>query len=412
MTDFSPRYRRFSYGPILFLFVFGAGLLIGRSGWLPGSARLEPRELRETFAPFWEAWQLVEKLYVDRNAVQPVRMMRGALDGMLDSLGDVGHTTYLPPEEVKRLEESLKGQMEGIGARVSLRKGRPTIVQTLPKSPARAAELKPGDVIAAVDSKPTAGLSLQRVVEQVRGPAGTSVRLSILRDGKTLEVNVPRGHVDVPDVSWQMVAGAPVVHLALQEFGKSADAELRKSLTAARDRGARGLILDVRANPGGLKEQAVAVSSEFLKEGDVFIQVDAAGHRQQIKVKPDGVATDLPMVCLIDQGTASSAEILAGALQDHRRAKLVGNTTFGTGTVLGEFRLSDGSAVLLAVAQWLMPNGREIWHKGISPDVEVSLPEGAAIELPDSGGGEEEDLSHSEDKQLLKALEILKEQLR
>jgi carboxyl-terminal processing protease len=413
MTDISPRSRRPSVGPLLLLAVFFVGILVGRSEWFPGSASREPRRLRETFAPYWEAWHLVEKAYVDRAAVQPQRMMQGSIDGMLDSLGDEGHTSYLTPEEVKRLEENLKGQMEGIGARVSLRKGRPTIVQTLPNSPARTAGLKAGDVMEAVDSKPTTGLSLQRVVEQVRGPAGTSVRLTILRDGKTLEISVPRGQVRVPEVSWQMVAGAPVVHVALLEFGKSADAELKKALEEARKRGARGLILDVRGNPGGLKEQAVAVTSEFLQSGDVFIQVNAAGKRDSVPVQPGGVATDLPMVCLIDQGTASSAEILAGALQDHHRAKLVGMRTFGTGTVLGEFHLSDGSAVLLAIAEWLTPDGRKIWHKGISPDVEVSLPDGAAIELPDGeSGAKEEDLAQSEDKQILKALEILKGELK
>jgi carboxyl-terminal processing protease len=173
------------------------------------------------------------------------------------------------------------------------------------------------------------------------------------------------------------------------------------------------LLVDVRGNPGGLKDQAVAVSSEFLKDGVVFIEQDMHGARTAVPVQPGGTATDIPVVVLIDEGTASSAEIFAGALQDHGRAKLVGMQTFGTGTVLQPFELKDGSAVLLAVAQWLTPKGREIWHKGIQPDVEVPLAEDAALLLPEMEAAlDAASLARSEDKQLLQALKVLQEQLR
>src|SRR5262249_26970696 len=173
----------------------------------------------------------------------------------------------------------------------------------------------------------------------------------------------------------------------IRNFGTHTDAQLKAALKALRGRGVKGLLLDVRGNPGGLKEQAVAVTSELLKDGIVFIEQDADGKQESVPVRPGGVATDLPVVVLIDEGTARSAEIFAGALQDHGRGRLVGMRTFGTGTVLQPFRLSDGSAVLLAVAQWLTPKGRKIWHQGITPDVEVPLPEGAVGLLPETEAG-------------------------
>jgi carboxyl-terminal processing protease len=212
----------------------------------------------------------------------------------------------------------------------------------------------------------------------------------------------------VPSVTWHRLPGTPVAHLAIRQFGEHTDEQLRQAIKEIRAAGLGSLIVDVRANPGGLKEQAVAVSSEFLSGGVVFIQQDARGRRREVPVRKGGVATDLPVCVLIDEGTASSAEIFSGALQDHGRGKLVGTRTFGTGTVLEPFELSDGSAVLLAVAEWLTPKGRRIWHQGIKPDVEVALPTGASILLPDEEEGlDAEGLAHSKDAQLLRAIEVL-----
>jgi len=240
-------------------------------------------------------------------------------------------------------------------------------------------------------------------------------RVRILRAGedKPRTFEVKRAHVDVPEVSWEMLPGnPPLFHLAIQEFGMRAHNSLLQALAEAQKQGARGLLVDVRGNPGWLKKEAVAVTGAFLDKGQViFIQTDAQG-QEEIRSREEGVARGLPVCVLIDEGTASSAEIFAGALQDHGRAKLVGARTFGTGTVLQPFKLSDDSAVLLAVAQWLTPKGRKIWHEGIEPDVKVSLPEGASILLPESGSKlTEEALSRSEDKQLLEAREVLRKQL-
>jgi carboxyl-terminal processing protease len=209
-----------------------------------------------------------------------------------------------------------------------------------------------------------------------------------------------------------MLPGTPIAHVAIQEFGSEADRQLRAAIRAARAKGAKGLLLDVRGNPGGLKDQAVAVTSQFLTSGNVFLERDAQGRETAVPVEPGGIAPDIPVCVLIDEGTASSAEIFAGALQDHGRAKLVGTHTFGTGTVLKPFLLSDGSAVLLAVLEWLTPNGRLIWHHGIKPDVEVALSNGTPILLPyEETHMDAAALKRSPDKQLLTALHLLREKV-
>jgi carboxyl-terminal processing protease len=406
-----PRYRSLPF--LLVVLAFLAGIMVERLGWLPGSRPFVPANLGDSFGSFWEAWSLVERHYVDRDAVKPKEMTEGAIRGMLASLGDVGHTGYLTAEEFKQVKASLEGNMVGIGALMTMRKKQPTVVRTMPDSPARKAGLKAGDVLLEVDGKTVAGLPLEKVVEAVRGPAGTAVDLQIGREGtdKVLNFHLTRARVELPAIAWRMLPGVPIAHIAIVEFRKNADDQLREALKEARQRGAKGLIVDVRGNQGGLKEQAVAVSSEFLKDGVVFIEQDAGGNRKEVPVKADGTALDIPLVVLIDEGSASSSEIFAGAIQDHARGKLVGTKTFGTGTVLQPFILKDGSAILMAVAEWLTPKGRQIWHHGITPDVEAPLPRGADVLRPDDQAElTAEALAKSGDRQLQKALELLRDQ--
>jgi carboxyl-terminal processing protease len=400
---------------LLLLAGFTVGVVVDRAGWLPGSASRPPAGLGHTFDPFWEAWNLVQENYVDRSAVDPEKMTQGAIEGMLRSLGDEGHTSYLTPEEYDQMQDDLEGKMVGIGVHLTLRNRQPVITAVIPNSPAQAAGLRAGDIFLQVEGKDVADLSVDRLSAQVRGKAGTEVHLKMLREGepRPLEFTITRALIEVPEVTWHLLPGVPIAHVAIKDFGDPAQAQLQQAVREAVEQGAQGLIVDVRGNPGGLKDQAVAVSSEFLKSGVVFIEQDMHGVKTPVAVAPGGQATDIPLVLLIDDGTASSAEIFAGALQDHGRAKLVGTQTFGTGTVLQPFELKDGSAVLLAVAQWLTPKGREIWHKGIKPDIEVVMPEEAAVLLPETEGDlDAAALSRSDDKQLLKALEVLQEQLR
>jgi|SRR5579884_241159 len=400
---------------ILFIVAaFYLGVQAERYGWI--SPWHEPPDVRQTFRPFWETWYLVHENYVDQSSVNEERMTQGAILGMLATLGDFGHTTYLTKEEVQRFQEDLKGELYGVGASIGMRKKRPTIIYTLPNSPARAAGLKPGDVIEQVDGQDVKSLSLQQIVRRVRGQAGTEVHLKVQRSEppRMVDLDIKRARVEVPDVSWKMLPALPIAHVALRNFGDHTDQQLREALEALIKQGAKGVILDLRGNPGGLKEQAVKVTSEFLKSGEVvFLQRDAKGQTQSILAETGGVGLDLPLCLLIDEATASSAEILSGAVQDHERGKLIGTRTFGTGTVLGEYRLSDGSSVLLAISEWLTPKGRQIWHKGITPDIEVSLPQDAAIVMPETETKlTEEALAHSGDTQLLKAIEVMKKELK
>jgi carboxyl-terminal processing protease len=401
--------------PALFLLFFFLGLLAGWSGLLPNPITRQPALVGPKFKPFWEAWDLVEEHYVDRQAVNTRRMTEGAITGMLDSLGDTGHTAYYTPEEAERMEQDLKGQMVGIGVRLTERQGRPTIVAVLPDTPAQKGGLKPGDVLLKVDGNDLKDKSVTQIVEMVVGKADTPVKLTVSRAGETepLTLTLTRAQIQVPDVSWHMLQGRPVAHVGIQQFGQNADEDLKKAIDGARQQGARGLVVDVRFNPGGLKDQAVAVTSEFLKDGDVFLEQDSRGRKTPVPVKPGGVATDIPIVVLIDEGTGSSSEIFAGAIQDHKRGQLIGEKTFGTGTVLQPYDLSDGSVVLLAVSEWLTPDGRRIWHEGIKPDVPVALPPGATVLLPDeSGAMSREELDKASDKQLLKAIAVLEEALK
>jgi carboxyl-terminal processing protease len=415
----NPRAYPWSRSLLFFMLLsgtFAAGLLVERGGTLLVHYLNPPVVSDQTIAPFWETWRLADKHFVNREALDPKKMTRGAIEGLLMSLGDYGHTTYVSPEELKRMETRLnEGRMEGIGARMTLKKRLPTVIHTLPGSPAEKAGLKPGDVFLQVNGQSVTGLPLDRVVNQVIGPAGEPVRIRVARPGKSkpLDFEIIRAQVDVPDVTWSMLPGQPIAHVAIQNFGAKSHEQLKEALKQAQAKNAKGLIVDVRGNPGGIKDQAVAVTSEFLSGGTVFVERDAKGNETKVPVLHGASAPDIPLCLLVDEGSASSSEIFAGAIQDHKRGKLVGMRTFGTGTVLQPFQLSDGGAVLLAVAEWLTPNGRKIWHKGISPDIEISLPEEATILLPETEGDlDVKGLAQSDDKQLLKALDVLKEQLR
>lgn len=399
---------------LLILAVFALGVQVERYGWLSHGG--EPAETRHLFRPFWEAWRYIHQDYADPSSVEDERLMQGSIRGMVDSLGDTGHTAYLTRDEVNELTERLKGKLEGIGATINLPKaGMPTIVQTLPKSPARRAGLRPGDVILEVGGQEVHDLSMQLLIQRIKGPPGSKVQLKVLRGDPphSVELDIERAEINIPDVAWQMLPDAPLARVSILNFGKNADEQLREALAEARKEGAKGLVLDVRGNRGGLKEQAIRVTSEFLKTGQtVFIEKDAHGKTTPVPVLPGGVAPEIPVCLLINQGTASSAEILAGALQDYQRGQLIGERTFGTGTVLREYQLSDGSALLLAIVQWLTPKEREIWHKGIAPDIPVKMPAGVSVLLPESGTKlSAKALADSKDAQLQKAIEVLKKEL-
>lgn len=358
-----------------------------------------------------EAYDTIQKNYADRDTLKKTDLTYGAISGMVDSLGDTGHSRFLSPEAVASEARSIEGEYEGIGALLNVNdNGNPIILAPMDNSPALKAGLLPGDIIMAVDGVDVSRSSLTEVVRRVLGPAGTQVTLTIMSPttGEERDVTITRAKIVIKNVTWQMLPGTDVAHIRIASFSNNVSADLKKAIQEAKDQGAKGIILDLRNNPGGLLDEATKVIGQFIKNGTALKVKDAQGNIRAIPAASNGIATDIPLVALINQGSASAAEITAGALQDYNRAKLVGQTTFGTGTVLNQFSLSDGSALLLATEMWLTPNERVIWHQGIKPDIEAKLAATISPSLPESERElTAEGLKNLEDTQLLKALETL-----
>jgi carboxyl-terminal processing protease len=369
-----------------------------------------PADTESDFRLMREAWDRIEESYVDRPAVDDERLTYGAISGMVDALGDTGHSRFLSPEMVQAQHDFASGQLEGIGAYVEMKDDHLVIVAPMDGTPAQQAGLRPGDVILQVDGENVVGLPIDQVIGRILGPAGTRVALTILTpdSGQTREVTLTRAHIILHNVVWQRLPGTNVAHLRIIAFSKGVTDDLKQALTAIHQQGLTGIVLDLRSNPGGLLGEAVGVASQFLGSGNVLLEQDSLGKVTPVPVKDGGLALDTPLIVLVNQGTASAAEIVSGALQDGGRARLVGETTFGTGTVLNEFRLSDGSALLLATEEWLTPKGRLIWHEGIAPDEVVVLPTDNDLLLPEAEAGmTPQQLQASGDAQLLRALALL-----
>lgn len=357
-----------------------------------------------------EAWNTIQRVYVDRTALQPKLLAYGAISGMVEALGDTGHSRFLSPEMLAEERKFAQGEFEGIGVEVQVRDRYVVVVAPIDGTPAQQAGLRPGDVILQVNGEDMTGLPLTEVMKRILGPAGTDVTLTLLNPatGKTRDVTLTRARIVIHNVTWQLVPGTTVAHVRIAGFSLGVTRDLREALTACKEQGATAAILDLRSNPGGVFDEAVGTASQFLASGNVLQVKDVRGQVQPIPVQGGGVATDMPLVVVINGGTASAGEIVAGALQDAHRATLVGEKTFGTGTVLSTVPLSDGSALLLATQEWLTPAGRVIWHQGIAPDVEVALPQDARPLLPETEKGmTAAQVQASGDAQVLRALETL-----
>lgn len=397
---------------VLLILVLGiglsAGVVLDRQGLTPDPSI--PTNAQQNFGLMAEAWNTIQKEYVDQSAVKPQNMTYGAISGMVNSLGDTGHSTFLSPEMVKQEQNFTQGQFDGIGALMEMKNGNPTIVAPFDGSPAQKAGLKAGDVITKVDGIDISGLPLDQVVNKILGPAGTKVTLTVLdpKTNQTRTVTITRAKIQVNNVTWQMLPGTTIAQVRIAGFSQGVTKDLQKALNDAKQQGATAIILDLRNNPGGLLSEAIGVASQFLTSGNVMLEKNAKGDISPVPVEKGAVAPKIQMVVLINGGTASAAEIVSGALQDANRAKLVGETTFGTGTVLNEFPLSDGSALLLATQEWLTPNGHSFWHVGISPNITVTMSANVTPLIPEAERNmTAAQLKSSGDVQLLKAIQIL-----
>jgi carboxyl-terminal processing protease len=299
----------------------------------------------------------------------------------------------------------------GIGVQLEEKNGEVVVAAPIDGSPAEEAGISSDDVLLAVDGRSVRGDEVSEVVEKVKGPEGTSVELTVRHEGERRKYDLRRAEIDSPVASWALIPGTNVALVLLSSFSDDSAQELQNAFEEAKVAGARRFILDLRHNPGGRLDQAVEMAGYFLEpQSVVYIRKDASGQREEITVEGDPESTEAPLAVVVDGGSASSAEILAGALRDNDRAPVVGETTFGTGTVLSEFVLRDGSSILLGVAEWLTPDGDFIRNTGITPDVRVPLSEGTEPLTPDDVRDLSRDKIFEKDAQLRTAYEKLQSQ--
>lgn len=345
-----------------------------------------------------EVWRALSEKFVDKEALDENKLGEGAIKGMLEALGDP-YTTYIDAEQYKLELSGFQGSFEGIGAVVGLNQGQLVVVTPIANSPAERAGLRAGDRILSVDGEATSGMTLMDAVNRIRGPRGTEVRLTILHQGGVdqIDVMIIRDEINTPSVHLTMLSDN-IAHIWITHFSDRTNSELTSVLKEIRISGAVGIILDLRGNPGGLLTAAVDVASQFLKKGIVVYQINNEGVRRDWEVRPGGLATDIPLAVLVNKNSASGSEVVAGALQDAGRGPLIGEGTFGKGSVWEFYGLSDGSALTITVSRWFTPKGRMIEGEGLNPDFEVTITEA--------------DLENGVDPQLERAIDYIKSPIK
>src|SRR5690348_14910251 len=330
---------------------------------------------------FQQAWSIVDQNYVDRKAINYKDMSYAAIRSMLAVLNDKGHTYFLTPQEVQAQQQELSGTSSGIGVYLNQdpKTKQVIITATVPGAPAEKAGFKSGDIIVAVNHVSVAGKDFDTVRSMIEGKVGTSVAITVQRPptNQQLTITVTRANFKVPDVIMHYIAEVHIADIQIMGFDSGVSDQLKTDLRQAQKLGVTGIVLDMRDNPGGYLEEAINTASEFIKSGNVLLEQDSSGHRTPDPVNGHPLDTQTPIVTLVNNNTASAAEIVSGALQDHKRAVIMGTTTLGTGTVLNEFDLPDGSAIFLGVLEWLTPNGNFIRDQGITPNIQVKLNDGA-----------------------------------
>ncbi len=356
---------------------FGGGYVASRA-ILPPALTADggaPSDWKAAIPVFWEAWNYVHqdfyKLPLDNDA-----LVNGTVGGMVGALGDP-HTVFIDAKRAALVRTEMQGSFEGIGATISMREGRLTIVSIIKGSPAERAGLRAEDIILQVGDKVIQNMDVTDAVTLIRGPKGTKVKLIIQRakqDAFTVEIT--RDTIKTPFVESKMIEDTQIAYLRLNEFGATAPNEIAAALRELLSQNPTGLVFDLRSNPGGYLPVSIDVASQFLKADQVVLIVkDKNGNADTYRAKRGGAATEIPLVVLIDAGSASASEIVAAALKDHKRATLIGTKTFGKGSVQGVHTLSDKSELNVTIAHFFSPNGNGINEVGITPDIEVKVTE-------------------------------------
>ena len=359
------------------------------------------------FSLFWDNWNSLHNKYVNQDKLDTKKLLYGAIRGMVNSVDDP-YTVFFEPAESKKFQEEISGSFGGIGIEIGKRNNVLTVIAPIKDTPAFKAGLKAGDKILRIDDKTTADLSIEEAVNLIRGKRGTPVVLTISSNGSdTKEVEIIRDTIKIPTVEWRLVetGNKKVAYLQVFTFNQNVDSEFQKAAREILKSGADKLIVDLRNNPGGLLDSAINLAGWFLDKGQlVTAEAFKDGSRNEFKSSGDGSLKIYPTVILINGGSASASEILAGALHDNRGVRLVGEKTFGKGSVQELEKFKDGSSLKITVAKWLTPNGISISDTGIEPDVKVELPK----EEIDKGEFEFELGTPGKDPQLDKALELLR----
>lgn len=403
------------------IFLFGSGYKFGiyNTQAAPNSTTLVNLKMGESFSSsnsnpkdinmnlFWETWNKLEEKYVDKQKLDKKKMYYGAIKGLAASLEDP-YTFFLTPEENKQTKDDLGGRFEGIGAQLGLKDNQIVVVAPLKESPAEKAGIRAGDIITAVDGKSTKGWTLLQGVSKIRGPKKTPVKLTIQRGGKTSDYTIIRDEIHIPSVELSYKSKKDCTSsscpqaavLKLNQFGEQTNSEWDKAVQTIADKWQKkeisGMVLDLRDNPGGFLESAVYIASEFIPEGKRIVKQEStkASESRDYTVYRDGKLLDIPLVVMINEGSASASEIVAGALRDYNRAKLIGQKSFGKGSVQEAIDLKDNAGLHITIAKWILPKGDWINGKGIEPEIKVQNP---AVD--------ENDTEEPADEQLEKAID-------
>lgn len=358
---------------LIILFAFAAGFVYSQllpGQLIPGT----PTDLPQEFDLLSEVWQSLAIDYVNTGDLDPAKLSKGAVEGMLEALGDP-YTAYFESHEIELSD--LEGSYEGVGAYVSIEDGQLTVISPIAGGPAEREGIRANDLILMIDGESTAGMSLMEAILKIRGPKGSTVTLTILHQGEDeqFEITIVREEIQLESVYLEVLP-ENMAHLQITHFEADTAGEFTSALGDAIDAGVSGIILDLRGNPGGYLDVVVDIADEFLDGGTVLYEADDSGNViDEYSATAGGMATEIPVVVLVDNSSASGSEVLAGALRDNGRATVIGTTTYGKGSVNILRRLSDGSGLYITIARWLTPDHHLIEGIGLVPDIEVVMSE-------------------------------------
>jgi carboxyl-terminal processing protease len=370
---------------ILFIISFGMGLMVGKTWYVKkqitgadGNVQLDKvlslnRAINRSdldFSQFWDVWDKVKAKYVKQDVAER-DMFYGAIQGMVASLGDP-YSLYFVPAAAEEFAKDLSGELEGIGAEIGIKNNQLVVVSPLPDSPAEKAGLRAGDKILDIDKESTFGMDVNTAVGKIRGKAASQVVLTITRDGltKSTEVTITRAKINVPSILFSVKPGN-IAYLRVMQFNGDTNSRLDKYIKQIQSRGIKGIVLDLRNNPGGYLDASIYMASEWVTKGPVVSEKGRDGKGNEEETEGEHRLAGIKTIVLINKGSASASEIVAGALQDTKSATLIGEQTFGKGSVQDFETFPDGSALKITVAEWFTPGGRNINKEGIKPDIEI-----------------------------------------